>query len=149
MTGGMYGPVTDWATDIDHADPEYNVRAHEIWDELRDGGCPVAHSDRYGGMWVPLTHELVHEVAYDTERFTSQGVVVNTGRPMAPPPMGPAPPITSDPPFHQFARRLLLSPFSPKQIAEWEPEVRRLCGELLDRIGENLSRARKKELVDG
>ncbi len=132
----MYGPVTDWATDLDHADPEYNERAHEIWDQLRDGGCPVAHSDRYGGMWAPLTHELVHEVAYDTEHFTSQGVVVSTGRPMAPPPMGPAPPITSDPPFHQFARRLLLPPFSPKQIAGWEPEVRRLCRDLLDRMGD-------------
>ena len=26
-----YGPVTDWAGDLDHADPEYNRRAHEIW----------------------------------------------------------------------------------------------------------------------
>ena len=87
---GIYGPVTDWAIDLDHAEPEYNERAHEIWDELREGGCPVAHSDRYGGMWAPLTHELVKEVAYDTDHFTSQGVVVNTGRPMIQPPVGPA-----------------------------------------------------------
>ena len=115
---GIYGPVTDWATDLDHAEPEYNERAHQIWDDLRDGGCPVAHSDRYGGMWVPLTHDLVKEVAYDTEHFTSRGVVVNTGRPIAEAPVGPAPPITSDPPFHQLARRLLLPPFSPKAIAK-------------------------------
>ena len=132
----MYGPVTDWANDFDHADPEYNERAHEIWDELRDGGCPVAHSDRYGGMWVPLTHELVKEVAYDTDHFSSQGVVVNTGRPIAPAPIGPVPPISSDPPFHQIARRLLLAPFSPKKIDPWEPEVRRLCNELLDSMGD-------------
>jgi cytochrome P450 len=132
----LYGPVTDWANDLDHAEPEYNERAHEIWDELRDGGCPVAHSDRYGGMWAPLTHELVKEVAYDTEHFTSRGVVVNTGRPIAEAPVGPAPPITSDPPFHQIARRLLLPPFSPKAINEWEPEVRKLCNQLLDRMGE-------------
>ncbi len=132
----MYGPVSDWATDLDHAEPEYNERAHEIWDELRDSGCPVARSDRYGGMWAPLTHELVKEVAYDTEHFTSRGVIVNTGRPIAEAPVGPAPPITSDPPFHQVARRLLLPPFSPKQIDVWEPEVRRLCNELLDRMGE-------------
>ncbi len=128
----MYGPVTDWANDLDHAEPEYNERAHEIWDELRAGGCPVARSDRYGGMWAPLTHELVKEVAYDTDHFTSRGVVVNTGRPIAAAPVGPAPPITSDPPFHQVARRLLLPPFSPKAINAWEPEVRRLCNELLD-----------------
>ncbi|HSJ90939.1 MAG TPA: cytochrome P450 [Ilumatobacter sp.] len=131
----MYGPVTDWATDLDHADPEYNERAHEIWHELREGGCPIAHSDRYGGMWVPLTHELVKEVAYDTDHFSSQGVVVSTGRPIAPAPIGPVPPISSDPPFHQIARRLLLPPFSPKQIDPWEPDVRLLCNELLDAMG--------------
>ncbi len=129
-------PAADWATDLDHADPRYNEHAHEIWDELRDGGCPIAHSDRYGGMWAPLTHALVHEVAYDTDHFTSQGVVVSNARPFIEAPVGPAPPITSDPPFHQIARRLLLPPFSPKAIDPWEPEVRRLCNDLLDRIGE-------------
>jgi cytochrome P450 len=133
---GIYGPVTDWATDIDPAEPEYNERAHEIWDQLREGGCPVAHTDRYGGMWAPITHELVKEVAYDTEHFTSRGVIVNTGRPIAEAPVGPAPPITSDPPFHQHARRLLLPPFSPKMIDPWEPEIRRLCNMLLDDMGE-------------
>jgi cytochrome P450 len=132
----LYGPVTDWANDIDHAEPEYNARAHEIWDELREGGCPVAHTDRYGGMWAPFTHEFVKEIAYDTEHFTSRGVVVNTGRPIAEAPVGPAPPITSDPPFHQHARRLLLPPFSPKAIDPWEPEVRTLCNRLLDSMGE-------------
>ena len=51
---GIYGPVTDWATDLDHADPAYNPRAPEIWSELRERGCPVAHSDRYNGMWAPI-----------------------------------------------------------------------------------------------
>ena len=132
----IYGPVTDWQTDFDHAVPEYNERAHEIWAEFQSSGCPVAHSDRYGGLWAPFTHEMVHEIAYDTEHFTSQGVVVNTGRPLIEAPVGPAPPITSDPPFHNIARRLLLPPFSPKVIAAWEPEVRRLCRDLLDRMGE-------------
>ena len=135
MTGG-YGPVTDWANDIDHAEPEYNERAHEIWDDLRRSGCPVAHTDRYGGMWAPVTHELVREIAYDTDNFTSRGVVVNTGRPIAEAPVGPAPPITSDPPFHQHARRVLLPPFSPKSIDPWEPEIRRLCNRLLDEMGD-------------
>jgi len=142
----MYGPVTDWANDFDHGDPAYNERAHEIWAEFQESGCPVAHSDRYDGLWAPFTHELVHEIAYDTEHFTSQGVVVNTGRPMIEPPVGPAPPITSDPPFHNVARRLLLPPFSPKVIAAWEPEVRRLCNELLDRMGEITP---DKSVVDG
>jgi cytochrome P450 len=127
--------LSHWATDFNHADPAYNADAHAIWDRLRDGGCPVAHSPRYGGMWAPLTHEFVHEVAYDTEHFTSNGVIVSNARPGIGAPVGPAPPITSDPPFHQIARRLLLPPFSPKAIDPWEPDVRRLCDELIDRMG--------------
>jgi len=127
--------LSHWASDFNHADPAYNPNAHSIWDELRDGGCPVAHTDRYGGMWAPLTHEFVHEVAYDTEHFTSNGVIVSNARPGIAAPVGPAPPITSDPPFHQIARRLLLPPFSPKAIDPWEPDVRRLCDDLLDRMG--------------
>lgn len=132
----IYGPVSDWATDFDHVDPEYNPNAHQIWDDLRESGCPVARSDRYGGMWAPLTHEYVREVAYDTEHFTSRGVIVSTSRPIAEAPIGPAPPITSDPPFHQIARKLLLPPFAPKQIDPWEPEIRTLCRGLLDGMGE-------------
>ena len=134
-----YGPVTDWATDFDHATPEYNPNAPEVWKQLRESGCPVAHSDRYGGMWTPITHETVHEIAYDTENFTSRSVVVSTVRPgdLAPPaPIGGAPPISSDPPFHSIARRLLLPPFAPKEIEKWEPEVRTLCRRLLDEMGE-------------
>ena len=133
---GIYGPVDDWATDLDHADPAYNPRAAEIWTELREAGCPIAHSDRYGGMWAPLTAELVREVAYDTERFTSHSVVVSTSRIETPRGIGGAPPITSDPPFHGLARRLLLPPFAPKQIEPWEPEVRKLCRQRLDDMGE-------------
>ena len=129
----IYGPVSDWSTDFDHGDPEYNRHAHAIWAELR-GTCPVAHSDRYGGTWLPVTHEHVREIAYDTENFTSRSVVVSTVVPEDPAPIGGAPPITSDPPFHHEARRLVLPPFSPKKIAEWEPEIRRLCNELLDKM---------------
>jgi cytochrome P450 len=132
---GVYGPVHDWATDFDHADPTYNPRAPEIWAELRAAGCPVAHSDRYGGMWVPLTAELVRRVAYDTDHFTSRSVVVSTGAVLAESPVGVAPPISSDPPFHALARRLLLPPFAPKRIAAWEDDVRALCRRLLDDLG--------------
>ncbi|MEO1058286.1 MAG: cytochrome P450 [Actinomycetota bacterium] len=134
-----YGDVEDWTTDFDQANPEYNPNAPEIWKQLRDGGCPVAHSDRYGGMWVPVTHETVHDVAYDTDNFTSRSVVVSTLRPgdlSLPAPIGGAPPITSDPPFHNTARRILLPPFAPKKIAALEPQVRELCNQLLDDMGD-------------
>jgi hypothetical protein len=30
-----YGPVSDWAHDLDHADPYYNANAPAIWKERR------------------------------------------------------------------------------------------------------------------
>jgi len=51
-------------------------------------------------------------------------------------PIGGAPPITSDPPFHNIARRLLLPAFAPKMIEPWESEIQRLCQKLLDDMGE-------------
>jgi len=127
-------PVTDWATDFDHTDPGWVADPYPIWDELREK-CPVAHSDRYGGVWLPVSHDDVAAVAYDTEHFTSRSVIVSNTRPGPddpPAPIGIAPPITSDPPFHQYARRLLLPAFAPKPIAALEPFTRALCRELLD-----------------
>ena len=139
----IYGPVSDWANDFDHTDPEYNANIHEIWkDLLENKKCPVAHTERFGGTWLPLTHEYVHEVAYDTDHFTSRSVVVSVMKPhelpIQPPPapIGSAPPITSDPPFHQEARRILLPAFSPKIIDGWRDEVRTICHDLIDKMGD-------------
>jgi len=127
-------PVQDWATDFDHTHPAYAAAAPEIWDDLRQR-CPVAHTDRFGGAWLPTRATDVRAVAEDTEHFTSRSVIVSDFRPPAElAPQGFAPPITSDPPFHQDARRLLLPPFSPKAIAAWEPMARETCRELLDGI---------------
>jgi cytochrome P450 len=131
-------PVQSWETDWDHADPAYNQNAPQIWDQLR-GTCPVAHTDRYGGAWLPVTHADVSAVARDTDHFSSEGAVLANKPPrdqwVSTAPIGGAPPITSDPPFHADARRLLLPAFSPQVVAEWEPEIRRLCNELIDNMG--------------
>jgi cytochrome P450 len=140
----IYGPVSDWATDFDHAEPEYNANAHEVWAELR-GTCPIAHTDRYAGAWLPVTHEHVSQIAYDTEHFTSRSVVVTPYRPFAEAPVGNAPPISSDPPFHHDARRLLLPAFSPKAIEPMEKDVRALCRSLLFDMAEA---ARGGNIVD-
>ncbi len=146
MTDTVYGPVSDWATDFDHGAPEYNANIHEIWETLKSSGCPIAHTERYGGVWLPLTHEMVHEIAYDTDHFTSRSVVVGQLKPSEiedamPAPIGGAPPITSDPPFHQEARRLLLPAFAPKKIDPLRDEIREMCHELIDKMGD-------KELID-
>jgi cytochrome P450 len=131
----IYGPVEDWATDFDHAEPDYNANAHEVWAELRDT-CPVAHTDRYQGAWLPVTHDLVTQIAYDTEHFTSRSVIVSPYRPLAQAPIGNAPPISSDPPFHHDARRLLLPAFTPKMIEPWEKDIRAMCRALLADMGD-------------
>ena len=132
-------PVQSWETDWDHADPAYNQNAPQIWDQLR-GTCPVAHTDRYGGAWLPVSHADVSAVARDTDHFSSEGAVLANKPPrdqwVSVAPIGGAPPITSDPPFHADARRLLLPAFSPQVVAEWEPEIRRLCNELIDNMGD-------------
>ncbi len=134
-------PVTDWATDFDHTDPQWASDPYPIWADL-GARCPVAHSDRYGGAWLPTRYEDISAVAYDTTRFSSQAVLMTNARPHVPPPAGPAPPITSDPPFHHEARRLLLPAFSPRAIAEWEPAIRAMCRNLLDGLA-------GRETVDG
>ena len=139
-------PVADWATDFDHVDPGYAARAPEIWDELRQE-CPVAHSDRYGGTWLPVRHTDVCAIAKDTDTFTSNGVVVHDGRPDIPPPVGFAPPITSDPPFHRIAREFLLPAFAPKPIAAKRESTRETCRELLDDLLADVE-AGRTDIVD-
>ncbi len=125
----------DWAENFDHTAPEYSQRAPEIWKEVRER-CPVARSEKFGGLWAPLTYELVRQIAYDTETFSSWGAVVGTLPSTSPPPVGSAPPITSDPPIHREARKILLPPFAPGPVAAMEEQIRDLCSSALDRLGE-------------
>lgn len=128
------GPVSDFATDFDHTDPEWVRDPYPIWSDLRER-CPVAHSDRYGGAWLPTRRDDVAAVAYDTERFSSRAVVVSNYRiPRDTAPRGPVPPISSDPPFHQEARRVLLPAFAPRVIARLEDSTREYCDSLLDAV---------------
>jgi cytochrome P450 len=125
-------PVEDWATDFDHRDPRWIEDPFPIWDELR-GRCPVAHSARFeDGAYFASRYEDVRQIAYDSEHFSSRRVIVRE-RKITP---QPAPPITSDPPEHTPARKLLLRAFAPQAIARLEPRARALCRELLDAIGD-------------
>jgi cytochrome P450 len=129
-----HDPVVDWATDFDHTDPGWVGDPFPIWDELRER-CPVAHTERYGGVWLPTRHADVSAIANDTERFTSRSVIVTNGRPPVElAPQGIAPPISSDPPYHAGVRRMLLPAFSPQNVAKWEASTRAYCVELLDEL---------------
>jgi hypothetical protein len=123
-------PVQDWSIDFDHTDEAWAADPFPIWEQLRTE-CPIAHSDRYGGVWLPTRHEDVAALAYDTDHFTSRSVVVTEYRPPDLAPRGIAPPISSDPPFHAGARRVLLPAFAPRAIDRWEPATREYCEELV------------------
>jgi len=128
------GPVSDWASDFDHTDPQWAADPFPIWDDLRQR-CPVAHTERYGGTWLPVRHADVSAIAYDSEHFSSRSVVVaNRKPPRELAPVGGFPPISSDPPYHMEARRPLLPAFSPQRVGRYEVSTREYCHSLIDAL---------------
>jgi cytochrome P450 len=126
------GPVSDWTTDFSHLDPEWTTDPYPIQDELRQR-CPIAHTQRFGGAWLPTLYEDIAAVAYDTENFSSRAIILTNFRPprnLAP--VGGSPPITSDPPFHRDARKLLLPAFTKTAVSKQEPATLALCHSLID-----------------
>jgi hypothetical protein len=126
------GPVADWATDFSHLEPEWAADPYPIQDNLRQR-CPIAHTDRFGGGWLPTRYEDVSAIAYDTEHFSSRAIIMSNFRPPREiAPIGTAPPISSDPPFHHDARKLLLSAFTKTSVGKQEPATRTFCHSLID-----------------
>ena len=126
------GPVSDWATDFSHLEPEWAADPYAIQDDLRQR-CPIAHTERFGGGWLPTRYDDVTAIAYDTERFSSRAIIMGNFRPprdLAP--VGGSPPISSDPPFHQHARKLLLPAFTKTTVSRQEPATRAYCHALID-----------------
>jgi hypothetical protein len=132
----MEQQVKDWATDYDVFDEDYAREPYPVWNDLRQR-CPVAHTTRWGGSWMPTRYEDLFEIARDVTRFSSRDVGV------APRPADAAQaqldylgvrlaPIASDPPEHTWTRKLLLPFFSVTAIARYEPETRDLCRSLID-----------------
>src|SRR3984885_3202434 len=89
------GLVSDWATDFSHLEPEWSADPYPIQDDLRQR-CPIAHTDRFGGAWLPTRYEDVAAIAYDTGRFSSRSIILSNFRPpregAPPPPPRPAVP---------------------------------------------------------
>jgi len=123
-------PVADWTTDFDHTDPRWTENPFPIWDDLRKT-CPVAHSQRFMGVYLPTSYEAVSAIAHDTEHFSSRRVMVRNERPD--PPIS-SPPITSDPPHHWPAKLLLLPYFTLAAVKKLESKTRDVCNELIGRF---------------
>jgi cytochrome P450 len=94
------------------------------WRELREAGEAVASGEEI----VLTSAEAVEFAAKRPEIFSSAKAFDRLGSPV------PLVPIAIDPPDHTRFRRMLDPFFSPKRMAEREPELRRQAGDLIDAI---------------
>jgi len=122
-------PVVDWTTDFDHLDPCWAEDPFSIWDELRQR-CPIAHTERFRGVYLATRYEDVRAIAHDPKHFSSRRVFVREGKP----PKGGTAPITTDPPKHAEAKALLLPAFSRKAIERYAVKTQEICRELIDKL---------------
>ncbi|HZQ80263.1 MAG TPA: cytochrome P450 [Acidimicrobiia bacterium] len=131
-------PVEDWATDYDIFDPAYCADPGPVWAELRER-CPIAHTERWGGSWLPTRYDDVAEMARRVPALSNQIPIVVPPVPFTDPDTGEVlrtrphiPPISSDPPFHTPARRLILPAFAPQAVERHAPYTRELAHRLID-----------------
>ncbi len=131
----------DWLHHFDHMSQEVAQDPFPIFDEMRAQECPVAHSDQYGGFYIPTRYEDIAAIAYNPAAFSSRQITIRdpafmerAGGEAAQMPMEQygAPPITSDPPFHTAFRRILLPAFSPPKVNSWEPSTREVANARID-----------------
>jgi len=129
-------PVTDLATDYDMFDPDYLRDPFSAWAELRDQGCPIAHTERYGGSWLPTRYDDLQAMAKMVPELSSISPLVidmpdalvkddATG-------YNAAAPISADPPEQSWTRRALLPHFTPKGIEKDRSYTEQLCHDLID-----------------
>src|SRR5260370_5419716 len=133
-TRGAVTRICEWADDYDLFSLEFCTDPFSRWDARR-GGCPTAHSDGWGGSWMPVIYHDIRMIARDSQRFSSRAVEV----------AGPipergggliAPPLTSDPPAHSSHRSLLQPFFTPHKLAELEPFIRAEARSLVNALTE-------------
>lgn len=134
-------PVHDWATDYDVMDPIYNSDPGPIWQDLRER-CPIAHSERWGGSWMPTRYEDVREMARAVPTLSSRAPGVIPPSPEMREILiqevkefgAELPPISADPPLHKPFKQLILPLFSPKAVDTYRPFTEQLANSLIDQI---------------
>ncbi len=134
-------PVRDWASDYDIFDPDYVRDPAPVWKELRER-CPIAHTERWGGSWLPTRYEHL-------QKMVKMVPALSSASPLVVPPSpemieileaetekhgetSRTPPITSDPPRHRPYRRIIMPLFSPHAVEKHIPYTRDLCNGLID-----------------
>lgn len=123
-------PVANWHTDWDHLHSDWTNDPYPIWDRLRRE-CPIAHTERFEGAYLPTRYEDVRAIAYDTDHFSNRRVVVRDEYADI---SLPAPPITSDPPWHKLEKSAMLPFFTPREVDKLRGRTRAICDELIDQF---------------
>ncbi len=117
-------PVTDWTTDYDILDPDYVADPYPVWDDLREQ-CPIAHTDRWGGSWLPTRYADVTAHRPRPPRTSARATSASSASPTKSAhrrrSTSRCPPIDADQPVHTWTRRLLLPWFSHNRVAQYEP----------------------------
>jgi len=134
-------PVADWATDYDIFDPDYVRDPAPVWKDLRER-CPIAHTTRWGGSWLPTRYEDLQAMVRMVPALSSRSPAVVPPSPELRAELVAEikeygtenPPITADPPEQIPYRRLILPFFSPKAVDAHRPFTEALCHDLIDRF---------------
>ena len=113
----------------DPYDFEIDADPHPVWRRMRDE-APLYRNDRYE-FWALSRYEDVASGLTDWRSYSSaRGTVLELIRNEAPIPPGTI--LFEDPPLHDAHRALLARLFTPRRIAEIEPQVRAYCARSLD-----------------
>jgi cytochrome P450 len=105
---------------------------HSVYARLRSE-CPVSPASGFmgdGTTWYLSRYEDIIWAMRHPEVFSSSAEAVSIGQ------AHPLIPLQVDPPEHAQFRRVLDPEFSPKRVAELEPDVRALAVELIERFVE-------------
>ncbi|MEU5846320.1 cytochrome P450 [Saccharopolyspora shandongensis] len=124
-------PVHDWSGDYDIFDPDYVRDPAPYWAQLRDE-CPVAHTERWGGSWLPTRYEDVFAAARMVPALSSEEPTVVQVPEFLDGYRKGAPPISSDPPEHTWTRKLINPFFAPAAIERLHDYTEDLCNRLID-----------------
>jgi cytochrome P450 len=113
---------------------------HDLFKRMR-AECPVHWTSRISeypdedGFWSVTLPEDVHEVSYDWKTYSSErgGITALTNAVM-PLELIQAMFIGMDPPKHDRLKALFQRGFTPKRIAEHEPQIREITIDVLERL---------------
>lgn len=110
-------------------DPGLRIDPHQRMAALHHEAPPIFWSPRYGGHWVVLSRQALHDIMLNPEDFSSANRMLPPAE--TPPVLIPA---TFDPPLHTTYRLPLQQPFSAPAVARQGEVIRALAVQLAEAV---------------